>query len=146
MKGISAQSLENKAKVLKQERQQLAKKHSKFYDIRERFRREIDRKAAELRKTGKPASKPARTGECWDSVGTIMRVFPLTLVVFSLINPTDCIFKAYNTDGLKELHIYFIAVNVAHILKYTERQKKLITSSGRRSLKSTPSKLIFGHK
>ena len=31
--------------------------------------------------------------------------------------------------------------------KYTERQKKLITSSGRRSLKSTLSKLIiFGHK
>ena len=30
---------------------------------------------------------------------------------------------------------------------YTERQKKLITSSGRRSLKSTPSKLIIvGHK
>ena len=30
---------------------------------------------------------------------------------------------------------------------YTERQKKLITSSGRRSLKSTLSKLIvFGHK
>ena len=30
---------------------------------------------------------------------------------------------------------------------YTERQKKLITSSGRRSLKSTASKLIiFGHK
>ena len=30
---------------------------------------------------------------------------------------------------------------------YTERQKKLITSSGRGSLKSTPSKLIiFGHK
>ena len=33
------------------------------------------------------------------------------------------------------------------ILYYTERQKKLITSSGRRSLKSTLSKLIiFGHK
>ena len=32
-------------------------------------------------------------------------------------------------------------------LIYTERQKKLITSSGRRSLKSTASKLIiFGHK
>ena len=30
---------------------------------------------------------------------------------------------------------------------YTERQKKLTTSSGQRSLKSTPSKLIiFGHK
>ena len=36
-------------------------------------------------------------------------------------------------------------LTMSHI--YTERQKKLITSSGRRSLKSTASKLIiFGHK
>ena len=36
---------------------------------------------------------------------------------------------------------------VYNLQVYTERQKKLITSSGRRSLKSTASKLIiFGHK
>ena len=39
------------------------------------------------------------------------------------------------------------ATYVSHLNKYTERQKKLITFSGRRSLKSTLSKLlIFGHK
>lgn len=63
MRGISAQSLENKIRVLKQERQQLAKQHSKFYDIRERFKREIDRKAAEMRRSGSPVGKAGRSGE-----------------------------------------------------------------------------------
>ncbi|XP_030837805.1 zinc finger protein DZIP1L isoform X1 [Strongylocentrotus purpuratus] len=61
MRGISAQSLENKIRVLKQERQQLAKQHSKFYDIRERFKREIDRKAAEMRRSGSPVGKAGRS-------------------------------------------------------------------------------------
>ena len=41
----------------------------------------------------------------------------------------------------------YIFIDFAEIWKYTERQKKLITSSGRRPLKSTVSTLIiFAHK
>ncbi|XP_071494681.1 uncharacterized protein [Diadema antillarum] len=61
MRGISAQSLENKVRVLKQERQQLAKQHAKFYDIRERFKREVDRKASEMKKSGKPVAMAVRS-------------------------------------------------------------------------------------
>ena len=47
--------------------------------------------------------------------------------------------------GAGRKHVDDIVKTVPGI--YTERQKKLITSSGRRSLKSTASKLIiFGHK
>ena len=49
----------------------------------------------------------------------------------------------------KELRSIFLIWYIALICVsiYTEHQKRLITSSGRRSLKSTQSKLIiFGHK
>ena len=46
-----------------------------------------------------------------------------------------------------EIHVFQTEHDLNQICLYTERQKKLITSSGRRSLKSTASKLIiFGHK
>lgn len=50
MKGISSQSMETKLRQMKQERQSLAKKHAKFYDVREQLRTEIDKKMKGKRK------------------------------------------------------------------------------------------------
>ena len=53
-------------------------------------------------------------------------------------------------DNHYAMKIIFIIITTIKALiainKYTERQKKLITSSGQRPLKSTLSKLIFAHK
>ncbi|KAJ8031232.1 Zinc finger protein DZIP1L [Holothuria leucospilota] len=50
VKGITNQSMEIKLRQMKQERQSLAKKHAKFYDVREQLRTEIDKKMKGKRK------------------------------------------------------------------------------------------------
>ena len=64
MKGISAQSLENKLKVLKQERQSLARSHPKFYDIRTKWKEELDQRSKKGGKIGAGSSKarPSSSG------------------------------------------------------------------------------------
>ena len=49
--------------------------------------------------------------------------------------------------GYLNIYCFYSAYYILTRLNYTEHQKKLITSSGRRSLKSTLSNLmIFGHR
>ena len=67
-----------------------------------------------------------------------------------------CIFDTIHSDSTcklnqggkkKSMFLELLHVGINSLQIYTERQRKLITSSGRRSLKSTLSKLIiFGHK
>ncbi|XP_071950336.1 uncharacterized protein [Antedon mediterranea] len=62
VEGISSHSLENKLQNLKRERQQLAKKYPKFYDIREKCRRELDEMTKNQRKGKKSSmSRPKST-------------------------------------------------------------------------------------
>ncbi|XP_072034402.1 uncharacterized protein [Amphiura filiformis] len=56
-KGISSQSLENKLKALKQERQNLARRHPKFYDIRDKWKGEL---ANRTKKRGKQTAGSSR--------------------------------------------------------------------------------------
>ncbi|XP_033124983.1 zinc finger protein DZIP1L-like isoform X3 [Anneissia japonica] len=52
--GITSRSLENKLQVLKKERQELAKKYPKFYDIREKCRRDMELMSKDRAKGRKP--------------------------------------------------------------------------------------------
>ena len=71
-----------------------------------------------------------------------------------MIKLSECdkiILKAKSSPDLSYFqgtnYLKISTTNPAHTLIYTEHQKKLITSSERRSLKSMLSKLlIFGHK
>ena len=68
-----------------------------------------------------------------------------TVILSSRVNVAEDSTVNHNfVKGLTEFH--FIP-SISYNYMYTERQKKLITSSGRRPLKSTLSKLIiFAHK
>ena len=77
---------------------------------------------------------------------------PVNYFNFKLCLPQDALVNYFPTLPWYYPAFYFKQV-IYHSMSivgtgiYTERQKKLITSSGRRSLKSTASKLIiFGHK
>ena len=60
--GISQQSLDNKLRILKQERQNLAKRHAKFYDVRQRFKTELEDRVKRGGKKGPGKSPAASTG------------------------------------------------------------------------------------
>ena len=59
MNGISQQSLDNKLRILKQERQNLAKRHAKFYDVRQRFKTELEDRVKRGGKKGPGGKSPA---------------------------------------------------------------------------------------
>lgn len=57
VQGISNQAMDIKMRQLKQDRQSIAKRHPKFYDIREQIRRSIEGKNKDDMKRGKTQVK-----------------------------------------------------------------------------------------